>query len=151
MKIFIGADHRGFFLKKKIVKFLRDKGHAVIDVGIGVAGKICDYPYVSRKVALAVTKSKDGRGILACLTGIGHSIAANKIPGTRATLCYTPKAAFLSRAHNDSNILIIGAKFVNKRDILKIVDVWLKTEFEGGRHRRRVNQIKRIEKEICKR
>ncbi len=155
MKIFIGADHRGFQLKKKIVGFLSRKGYNVVDMGSHVEGEACDYPLISCKVAKAVSMSRDSKGILVCMTGIGHSIAANKVRGARAALCYNKKAAALSRAHNDSNILIIGSKFVKQKDILGIVTVWLKTEFEGGRHLRRVNQIKKIErncleKDFCK-
>jgi len=149
MKIFIGADHRGFRLKKQLVKFLESKGHDVVDVGTHEEGVPCDYPAISRKVGLAVLKNKNARGILACMTGLGHSIAANKIPGVRAVLCYNKKAAFLSRAHNDSNILIVGAKFVKPKDMTGIVSTWLAAKFEGGRHLRRVNQIKKIEKEFC--
>ena len=148
MKIFIGADHRGFLLKKRLVKFLRSKGYKTIDAGAYVRKPPCDYPAIARKVGLAVSKTKGARGILACMTGLGHAIAANKIPGVRAALCYNRKTARLSRAHNDANILVVGAKFVKQKDIEGIISVWLKTSFDGGRHRRRVNQIKKIEKEF---
>ena len=150
MKIFLGADHRGFSLKKKLIKFLENKKYNVVDLGTYQEGVLCDYPLISRKLGLAVSKNKGSRGILACMTGIGHSIAANKIPGVRAALCYNKKAALLSRTHNDSNVLIVGAKFVKQKDIWGIVSVWLKAEFEGGRHLRRVNQIRKIEKEFFK-
>ena len=149
MKIFIGADHRGFILKKKFITTLTQKGHDVVDMGSFIEGEACDYPLISYKVAKAVAKSRDAKGILVCMTGIGHSIAANKVRGIRAALCYNKKAAHLSRAHNDSNILIVGSQFVTQKNILGIVTTWLKSEFEGGRHLRRVNQIKQIEKKIC--
>ena len=149
MKIFIGADHRGFQLKKKIIKFLTDKKYTVVDLGIHEEGVICDYPKISLKVGKEVVKSKGSLGILACMTGIGHSIAVNKVLGVRAALCYTKKAAELSRMHNDANILILGARFVPQKQLMGIVDAWLKSSFEGGRHLRRVNQIKKIEKNIC--
>ena len=149
MKIFVGADHRGYNLKEKIIQFFKKKGYDVKDMGIHQKGVICDYPEISKKVALAVTKSKDACGILACMTGLGHSIAANKVRGARAALCYSKKAARLSRQHNDANVLVIGAKFVKQKDILGIVSTWLNAKFEGGRHLRRVNQIKKIEKEFC--
>ena len=149
MKIFIGADHRGFKLKGKIIKFLEKKNYHVIDMGTNTDKTSCDYPKISKKVAQAVAQTKSSVGILACLTGIGHSMAANKIRGVRAALCYNRQAAYLSRAHNDANILIVGSKFVKEKDIFAIVTIWLKTHFEGGRHLRRVNQIKQIEKTCC--
>ena len=149
MKIFIGADHRGFKLKQKVIKFLNAKKYDVIDVGTYVEGKPCDYPLISKRVAQAVVKTKGARGILVCMTGIGNSIAANKVCGIRAALCYNAKAAYFSRAHNDANVLVVGSKFVKGQDIFRIVTTWLNAKFEGGRHLRRVNQIKKIEKECC--
>lgn len=147
MKIFIGADHRGFELKDRIISFLKKMGYVVIDVGSYDAQVMCDYPAISCEVATRVAKTKGSRGILACMTGIGHSIAANKVVGAYAALCYSTEAAILSRQHNNANILVLGAKFVNSDELDKIVKVWLKTEFEGGRHLRRVRQIKMIEKQ----
>lgn len=149
MKIFIGADHRGFKLKKQLIRYLKSKKYDVVDVGTHTDEVSCDYPKISEKVAKAVTGTKNGVGILACMTGIGHSIAANKIRGARAALCYNKQAAFLSRSHNNANILVVGSKFVKPKDMAGIVTVWLKTSFEGGRHLRRVNQIKKIEKNCC--
>ena len=150
MKIYIGGDHRGFKLKKKIIPFLKKMGHEVVDLGVHEAGIICDYPKISYDVATRVAKEEGTRGILACMTGIGHSIAANKVPGAYAALCYTHRAAHLSREHNNANILVLGAKFVKASEIPNIIRIWLKTEFAGGRHLRRVNQIKAIEKEFLK-
>ena len=138
MKIFIGADHRGFELKKRIICFLKTQGHAIVDVGSYEADEICDYPPISCKVASSVAKTKGSRGILVCMTGIGHSIAANKVVGSYAALCYTKEAAILSRAHNNANVLVLGAKFVNLDELEEIIKLWLSTEFEGGRHLRRV-------------
>ncbi|MCC6758473.1 MAG: ribose 5-phosphate isomerase B [Candidatus Omnitrophica bacterium] len=146
MKIFIGGDHRGFELKAKITAFLKTQGHQVVDVGSYEAGAMCDYPPISDKVATQVAKTKGSRGILVCMTGIGHSIAANKVVGAYAALVYNKEAAMLSRQHNNSNILVLGAKFSDPAEINDIVKVWLTTEFEGGRHLRRVKQIKAIEK-----
>lgn len=146
MKIFIGADHRGFILKEKMIRFLKKAGHEVADVGTYQKGKPCDYPKFSERVARSVVQGKNARGILVCMTGIGHAVAANKIPGIRAALCYNKKAAELSRTHNDANVLVVGARFTNQKDILGILKVWLKSKFEGGRHLRRVNQIRAIEK-----
>ena len=145
MKIFIGADHRGFKLKQKVIGFLRKQGHQVTDVG-SYNEESCDYPLISCKVASAVAKTKNARGILVCLTGIGHSIAANKVPGALAALCYNKEAAVLSRRHNNANVLVLGAKFVNPKQFKSIIMAWLNTAFEGGRHLRRVKQIKQIEK-----
>lgn len=144
MKIFIGADHRGFELKAKIIKALRAKGHEVVDVGTPNKDKPCDYPKVSFQVTKSVLHQKGSRGILVCLTGIGHSIAANRICGIRAALCYNKKAAVLSRAHNDANVLVLGAKFVSQKQMFEIIDVWLKTPFDGGRHLRRIKQIDQL-------
>jgi ribose 5-phosphate isomerase B len=145
MKIFIGADHRGFKLKEKLKGLLAKLGHQVVDLG-SYDEESCDYPLISCKVASSVAKTKNSRGILVCMTGIGHSMAANKVPGVLAALCYNKEAAELSRQHNNANVLILGAKFVTPKQLRDIVVTWLKAEFEGGRHLRRVNQIKQIEK-----
>lgn len=150
MKIFIGADHRGFELKSRIIQFLKSSGHVVVDVGSYEAGVVCDYPPISRDVATRVAKTKGSRGILACMTGIGHSIAANKVVGSYAALCYTKEAAILARQHNNANVLVLGAKFVNLDELEEIITLWLNTEFDGGRHLRRFKQIKAIEKQqLC--
>ena len=150
MKIYIGADHRGFLLKSKIIALLKKLGHTPVDVGSFKEGEICDYPKLSYAVARAVGKSRTSRGILVCMTGIGHSIAANKVKGAYAALCYNPEAAALSRQHNNSNILVLGARFVSEAEIFEIVKTWLTAKFEGGRHLRRTRQIKQIEKEQFK-
>ncbi len=149
MKIFIGADHRGFKLKSALISYLTKKSHEVIDVGAYRENPPCDYPLISEKVSKSVLAHKNSLGILACMTGIGHSIAANKIRGIRAALCYTKKAANFARAHNDANVLVTGALFVKPAEIFKITDAFLKSKFEGGRHARRVNQIKKIESRFC--
>ncbi len=149
--VFIGADHRGFRLKGAVIDFLRKRDFEVIDMGIGKEGVNCDYPRYARKVAVHVARHKGARGILVCMTGIGHTIAANKIPGIRAALCYNRTAARLSRAHNDANVLVLGARFVSgQRALFAIITEWFRTPFEGGRHSRRVNQIKKIEKSFLK-
>jgi RpiB/LacA/LacB family sugar-phosphate isomerase len=148
MKVFIGADHRGVSFKKKITEILKTQGVNVIDLGSYDSAKSCDYPKVAYKVASEVARSRNDRGILVCMSGIGQAIAANKVRGAYAALCYNTEAAILSRKHNNANILVLGSKFVKPKDIEKILQVWLNTKFEGGRHRRRVNQIKRMEKGI---
>jgi len=122
----------------------------VVDVGTHDEGVMCDYPKISYDVATRVAKSKSARGILICMTGIGHSIAANKIPGAYAALCYNKEAAAFSRQHNNANVLVLGAKFVGESEMFEIIKIWLNAKFEGGRHLRRVKQIKEIEKEFLK-
>ena len=145
-KIYIGADHRGFSLKDKIVKLLGRRGCTVEDMGTFDETQACDYPQVAQKVAKAVAKTSGSRGILVCMSGIGQAIAANKVRGAYAALCYNAEAAALSRQHNNANILVLGAKFVKEREIPRILDAWLAAEFEGGRHARRFKQIQKIEK-----
>lgn len=147
LRVFVGADHRGYRLKNKVIRFLEKSGFSVTDLGTHREGVSCDYPLIARKVAEVVAKSDSYRGILVCMTGIGHTIAANKIPGIRAALCYNKKAALLSRTHNDANVLVLGARFVTQRELFNIVATWLKAKFEGGRHLRRIKQIKKIEKQ----
>jgi len=150
MKIFIGADHRGFQLKKKVDDTLKSLGHEVIDMGTHTESVSCDYPEIAYKVATEVIRNPGSRGILLCMTGIGHSIAANKVPGVYAALVYNREAAALSRQHNDSNVLVLGSKFVDTPEMLEIIKIWLSTEFEGGRHLRRKEQIQNIEREFSK-
>lgn len=144
-KILIGSDHGGFQLKEKLKKFLSRRGFAVKDAG-SYSGESCDYPDVAFDVAGEVGRNKTVRGILICKSGIGNSIAANKVPGVRAALCYTPAGARLSRKHNDSNVLVLGSLFSTEEQARRIVSAWLATEFEGGRHRRRVDKIRDFEK-----
>jgi len=148
VKIAIGADHRGFELKSKLISFLKDEGHAVKDYGTD-STKACDYPIIGYNVAKSVAKKESERGVLICMSGIGMSIIANKVPRTRAAMCNTIVDAQLSREHNDANVIIISSKYVqdNPRDILKI---WLKTEAGEERHKKRVNQIKDIENKILR-
>ncbi len=145
MRIYIAADHRGYRIKETLAADLRAAGHRVVDKGVHEEGRICDYPRLSYEVARAVASGRGARGILICMTGIGHSIAANKVPGAYAALCYTKEAAVFSRRHNNANILVLGARYVDRRELHEIVHVWLKERFEGGRHLRRVRQIKEIE------
>ncbi|MDE2027746.1 MAG: ribose 5-phosphate isomerase B [Candidatus Omnitrophica bacterium] len=148
MKVFIGSDHRGFQLKAKVAGILESLGHEPVDMGTHDEGAACDYPQIALDVARRVKAEAASRGILLCMSGIGHSIAANKVPGIYAALVYNKEAALLSRQHNDSNVLVLGAKFVNDADILEIVKIWLSTAFEGGRHQRRKEQIQNIERAV---
>jgi len=145
--IFIAADHAGFDFKEKLKPYLEKLGFKVNDCGT-YSKERCDYPQIAYRLAKYVSRRKHGRGILLCKTGIGISIVANRVPGVRAALCYNALAAKLSREHNDSNVLVLGSAFVNERLAKRILRVWLGAEFSGGRHRRRLNQIKKIEKEL---
>jgi len=146
-EILIASDHAGFVLKEKLKRYLQKKGIAVKDLGT-YSKERCDYPEYAYNLAKAVSSGKYKRGILACKSGIGDSIVANKVAGVRAALCYNLKAAKLSRQHNDSNVLVLGSAFV-KADLAKrMVSVWLNTKFSGGRHLRRVKQISEIEQKI---
>ncbi len=144
MKIAIGSDHRGFKLKNSLIEFLKKKKYRVEDKGT-FSSDSCDYPVYCFRTAAAVAKKKAERGILICKTGIGSAIAANKVKGARAALVHNVKGAKFSRLHNDANILVFGADFVDVNLAKRIVSAWLSTEFEGGRHLRRVRQIKKIE------
>ncbi|MFH0940321.1 MAG: ribose 5-phosphate isomerase B [Candidatus Omnitrophota bacterium] len=146
-KIAIGCDHGGFLLKEKIARYLKKQGLPMEDLGT-FSQESMDYPDTAYKVAAAVSSGKAYRGILICKSGIGNCIVANKLKNVRAALCYNLKAARLSRQHNDANILILGALFVKETAAKKMIDVWLNTPFEGGRHLRRIKKIERIEK-LC--
>jgi ribose 5-phosphate isomerase B len=145
MKIAIGADHAGYELKEHIRQFLIGKGNQVIDVGTNNTDPV-DYPDLAEKVALLVATGQSERGIIVCGTGIGVAIAANKIPGVRAANCNDVICAKLSREHNNSNILTMGARLINRELAEEIVEAWLVTKFAGGRHARRVKKINEIEK-----
>ncbi len=146
-RIAIGSDHAAFELKEAIKKHLQSKGIDAIDVGTHTTDSV-DYPDFAEKVAGMISDGKVGEGILACGTGIGMSITANKYPGVRAAVAPTEFMAKMSRAHNDANILCLGARVVDIPVALKIVDIWLSEPFEGGRHARRVDKIKLLDKGI---
>lgn len=145
--ILIAADHGGFNLKEKLKPYLEKKGFKVRNFGT-YSPQRCDYPNFAYALAKEISKGRYKRGILICKTGIGNSIVANRLRGVRAALCYNVKAARLSREHNDSNVLILGSVFVKEKLAKRIVDVWLATQFLGGRHKRRLRLIEKIEKEI---
>ena len=147
--IIIGSDHAGFRLKEQLKTYLEKKGFRVRDVGT-YSSERCDYPLVAYELAKNISQGRYKSGILICRSGIGNSIVANKLSNVRAALCYNVQAARLSREHNDANILILGAVFVNQDKSKRIVSTWLNTSFLGGRHQKRLNQIKGIEREICR-
>ncbi|MDR0999038.1 MAG: ribose 5-phosphate isomerase B [Treponema sp.] len=133
MKIMIGNDHGGYHLKKTIVKTLHSRGLEVEDIG-SASEEIVRYPYYASRVARAVAAGEVERGILICSTGIGMSIAANRYRGVRASLCTSTYMGKMTRAHNDSNILCLGGKVTGEFEALDILNVWLDTPYEGGRH-----------------
>ena len=141
MDIIIGSDHAGFDLKEVCRSFLEASGiYGVTDIGVFSRDSV-DYPQIAHRTAQAVSKGEYGRGILICGTGIGMSITANRHKGVRAALCLDLYSAKMSRLHNDANILVMGGRILGVGLALEIVDVFLKTEFEGGRHRGRLEQI----------
>ena len=146
MRIGIGNDHTALELKAEIIEFLKENGHEVVDYGTKEAGS-CDYPVYGEIVARAVVAGEVERGILICGTGLGISLAANKVKGIRAAVCSEPYTAKMSRAHTDCQVLAFGARIVGAELAKMIVDVWLNTEFEGGRHQRRVDMINAVEAE----
>ena len=145
MKISLASDHGGIDLKNHIKNYLINNSHEVSDYGC-FDDKSVDYPDYGYKAALAVSLNEVDRGIIVCTTGIGMSIVANKVPKVRAALCLNSEMAELSRLHNDANVIVFGASFVKEADAEKILDVWLNTSFEGGRHQRRVDKIHQYER-----
>ena len=147
MKIALGADHGGFTLKAQINQFLLSQGYKTVDYGTN-SPDACDYPLFAHKVAKAVSEKKVDLGVLICKSGNGMAIAANKLPNVRAAICFDKNVAVLSRQHNDANILVLGSQHLFDEPEA-IVREWLKAQFEGGRHKRRVVQILNIEKKVC--
>lgn len=150
MKIAVGADHAGFELKNRIKQHLGEQGIAVFDEGTNSADSV-DYPDFARKVADNVAEQRATYGILVCGTGIGMAISANKVPGIRAANCDTVFEAQMSREHNDANVLALGARVLEPKAAIEIVNAWLTTKFAGGRHQRRVDKIHQIEDKEVKR
>ena len=138
-KIIIGSDHGGFNLKNAILDYLKSKGYEVEDYGC-YSTESCDYPIIAKSVAQKVLDS-DSRGILVCGTGIGVSIVANRFQGIRASHCTDTFTARMTRMHNNSNVLCLGERITGVGLALDIVDIWLNTEFEGGRHQNRIDMI----------
>jgi len=146
MKIAIGADHAGFELKEKIRQRLAQQGIEVRDEGT-LSNDSVDYPDFARRVGEEVAAKKVDYGVLVCGSGIGMSIAANKVPGVRAANVTTEYEAQMSREHNDANVLAVGARILKDDEAFAIVDKWLHTPFAGGRHQRRVDKIMEIERQ----
>lgn len=142
-KISIGCDHAGFEVKEMILNLLNEMGYEMIDFGTNSSESV-DYPIYGIKVGESVATKQVDKGIVVCGSGIGISIAANKVTGIRAALCSTVEHAVLSRKHNNANVLAIGARLTNNQEIKEIVINWLNTSFEGGRHQERINLIEKI-------
>jgi ribose 5-phosphate isomerase B len=150
VKIGIGSDHGGYNLKKDIIAHLEKKGIECVDFGTKNDVDSVDYPIYGEKVAEAVVSKDIDYGILCCGTGIGISLAANKVPGIRCAVVSDTFSAKMSKAHNDANMLSLGERVLGRGLALEIVDAWIETEFEGGRHDKRVNIIKSIEEKYNK-
>lgn len=142
--IAIGADHGGFELKNKIVKWLEENGYDVKDFGIH-ENKSVDYPDIAEVVCKSITSGECDRGILVCGTGIGISIAANKIKGIRAAVCGDIYSAAMTKRHNNANVITLGGRVVGEDVGIEIVKAWLTNEFEGGRHQNRIDKITNLE------
>ena len=150
MRVAIACDHAGVSLKRHLVELLRARGHEVLDLGTDGPESV-DYPDYALKVAEEVSAARSDTGILICGTGIGMSLAANKVPGIRAAVATSPYMARMARAHNDANVLCLGARVIGEGEAEEIVDVWLATTAQGGRHALRVDKIRRIEERyLCR-
>jgi ribose 5-phosphate isomerase B len=150
LKIAVGSDHGGFRQKQKIVSLLSKMGYQMIDLGCHSEDSV-DYPDYAKKVAHAVSQHIVDRAVLVCGTGIGMSIAANKFPGVRAAVCWNPQIASLAAEHNDANILCLSGRFLSAGTAAKMVKAWLTTPFARGRHLKRINKIKKMEKTLSSR
>jgi ribose 5-phosphate isomerase B len=146
VKVALGSDHAGYDLKEKVKGFLNGMGIEVHDAGT-VSTDSVDYPDFAQKVAVQVRDGEVDRGILMCGTGVGVCIAANKFRGIRAALASDPEIARLSRQHNDANILCLASRFTDAEKAQELVKIWLETDFEGGRHQRRLEKIQKLEQE----
>ena len=150
MKIGLGCDHGGYNLKLEIIEFLKSKNIEYLDFGTNNGQDSVDYPIYGEKVANAVVSNEVDYGIVCCGTGIGISLAANKVPGIRCAVVSDDFSAKMSKAHNNANMLSLGERVLGKGLALEIVDAWINTEFEGDRHLRRVNMLNEIEKKYNK-
>jgi len=149
MKIAIACDHGGLNLKNAVKEYLKTNGYDYVDFGTDSTAS-CDYPDFALPAAEAVANGECDKGIVICSTGIGVSIVANKVPGVRCAHCHDAYCAKFTRLHNDANMLAMGEKVVGVGYALQIVEAFLTTQFEGGRHQRRVDKISEIEKKYCK-
>lgn len=144
MKITIGADHGGYLLKNLVVDHLKNNGHEVQDCGTHTSDSV-DYPNFAKEVTSSVTSESAALGILVCGSGIGMSMAANKVNGVRAALCFNAYMGRMTRAHNNANVLCLGERVLGSGTALDIVDAFVNTKFEGGRHQRRIDLVTELE------
>ncbi len=142
--VLIGSDHAGYEAKENLKKYFKSIGISFKDLGT-YSTESCDYPLIAKIVSLGVSKKEAEKAVLICGSGVGMAIAANKVRGVRAVVCSDETTAELSRKHNDANIICLGARIIDFEKIKKIVDIFLNTSFEGGRHQRRIDQISEIE------
>lgn len=142
----VAADHNGVAIKREITEWLTARGHPVRDCGVDRDDEVVDYPYLCAAVAESVTRGSARFGLVIGGSGSGETIACNKIPGIRATLCHSLFIAEIARAHNDANVMVLGAKVVTATIARELIDVWLATPFKGGRHQQRLDQITRLER-----
>jgi len=148
MRISVGADHAGYLLKERLRQWLTDQGHEVMDRGTN-SQESCDYPDFAAAVARDVAEGRADRGVLVCWSGVGMAIAANKVPGVRAAPGVWPEQVRLSRAHNDANVITFGARFTDAEAAEALLELFLITPFDGGRHARRVGKIVALEEAAC--
>jgi len=147
MRIAVGGDHRGYLVRARVIESLRRLGHEVVDVGTESSEPV-DYPDIAARAAGKVVAGEVDRAILVCGTGLGMCIAANKFPGIRAAPCHDDLTAEMSRRHNDLNVLCLSADMLGDRLVDRMIEIWLNTPFEGGRHTRRVEKITTLEHEL---
>lgn len=147
MKVVVASDHRGFQVKARVLSQVSELGHEAVDCG-PLTAEIVDYPDYGAKGSRAVSEGQADRAILICGSGIGMSIVANKFSGIRAALCHDELTAEMSRRHNDANVLCLSADLLGERLTLRMVEIWLQTQFEGGRHARRIGKIADLEHQI---
>jgi ribose 5-phosphate isomerase B len=148
VRIVIGSDHRGVELKARLIPLLEQWGHTVIDRGVHTSQAV-DYPDIAADVSQRVSRGEVDRGILICGTGIGMAITANKFPGVRAATCHDEFEAEMCRRHNDVNVLCLSSHLLGERNLEKMISLWLNTDFEGGRHARRIEKISQLESQLC--
>ena len=148
MKFYIATDHAGFHYKEQVKDYIKSKGIEIIDLGPDSADRV-DYPDYGRKCAQAVKNDEGSFGIIICGTGIGISMAANKVEGIRAALCHDAYTASMARAHNDAQILAFGERVVGMGVVQSMIDAFIETPFEGGRHANRVEKINQIDRDRC--
>lgn len=149
MKIALGSDHHGIAFKQLAADYLTSLGMEIVDVGAHNAAEPCDYPDSAKQVGKLIAASAVDRGLLICGSGVGMAIAANKFPGVRAAVCDSVDLARLTRQHNGLNVLCLSGNLWKQRDLLPVVQAFVETEFEGGRHQRRIDKISEIESEVC--